>query len=78
MQKSRLFEYDPETEITFHKLKRQRALLTASTMAGGEEAQRQAFRDYVTSGARSQTLGITIPPVAANNFEFKPALISMV
>jgi len=32
----------------------------------------------VTLGADSQTLGITIPPVAANNFELKPALISIV
>jgi len=47
-------------------------------MAGGEDAQRRTLRDYVTPGAHSQTPGITIPPVAANNFELKPALISMV
>ena len=40
MQKSHLFEFDLEIERTFHKLKRQRALLIASEfeMAGGEEA----------------------------------------
>jgi len=47
-------------------------------MAGGEEAQRRTPRDYVTPGAHSQTLGITIPPVVTNYFELKPALISMV
>jgi len=80
MQKSHLFEFDLEIERTFHKLKRQRALLIASEseMAGGEEAQRRTLRDCVTPGAHNQTPGITIPPVAANNFELKPTLISMV
>ena len=45
MQKSPLFEFDPEIERTFHKLKRQRVLLIAfkSKMAGGEEAQRRTL-----------------------------------
>jgi len=47
-------------------------------MAGGEEVQRRTLRGYVTSGAHSQTPGITIPPVTAKNFELKLALISMV
>jgi len=47
-------------------------------MAAGEEAQRRTLRNYVTPGAHSQTPGITILPVAANNFELKPALISVV
>jgi len=47
-------------------------------MAGGEEAQRRILRDYVTPGVHSPTLSITIPPVAAHNFELKLALISMV
>ena len=64
MQKNPLFEFDPEIERTFHKLKKQRAQLIESTskMAGSEEAQRQTLRDYVTLGAHSQTPGITIPP----------------
>jgi len=80
MQKSPLFKFDPEIERTLHKLKRQRAPLIASEseMAGGEEAQRRALHDHVTLGAHSQTTGITIAPVAANNFKLKPALISMV
>jgi len=80
MQKSPLFEFDPEIERTFHKLKTQRALLIESefSMAGGEEAQRRTLRDYVTLGAHSQTPGITIPLVVANIFKLKPALISMV
>jgi len=47
-------------------------------MAGGEEAQRRTLRNYVTLGVHSQTPGITIPPVAAHNFELKPVLISKV
>jgi len=47
-------------------------------MAGGEEARRRTLRDFVIRGAHNQTSGITIPPVAANNFELKAALISMV
>jgi len=40
MQKSPLFEFDPEIERTFHKLKRQRDQLIESefSMAGAEEA----------------------------------------
>jgi len=80
MQKSPLFEFNPEIERTFHKLKRQRAQLIESefSMTGGEAAQRRTLRDYVTSGVHSQTPGIMIPPVVAHNFELKPALISMV
>jgi len=36
MQNNPLFEVDPEIEKSFHKLKRQRAVLTKSSMAGGE------------------------------------------
>jgi len=45
MQKSPLFEFDPEIERTLHKLKRQSAQLTESNseMAGGEEAQRRTL-----------------------------------
>ena len=78
MQKNPLFKFDPEIERTFHKLKRQRVLLTAFAMVEGEEAQSRTLIDYGTLGAYSQIPGITIPYVAANNFELKPALISMV
>jgi len=47
-------------------------------MAGGEEVQRRTLQDYVTPDAHSQASGISIPPVAANNFELKPALISII
>jgi len=53
MKKNPLFEFDPEIERTFDKLKRQRALLTAFSMAGGDEEKRQNLRDYVTPGAHS-------------------------
>jgi len=80
MQKSPLFEFDPEIERTFHKLKGQGVLLIESefSMAGREEEQRRTLREYVTPGVHSQTPEITIPPTTANNFELKPALISMV
>ena len=56
-----------------------KSVSNCTTIAGGEEAQRGILRDYVTPGAYSQTPGIiTITLVAANNFELKPALISMV
>jgi len=47
MQKTPLFEFDPEKERTFHKLKRQRALLTASpsSMVGREEAEKRTLGD---------------------------------
>ena len=47
-------------------------------MVGVEEAQRRTLQDYVTPGAYTKTLSIAVPPVVANNFELKPALISMV
>jgi len=78
MQNNPLFKFDPGIDRTFHKLKRKRALLTKSSMARGEEAQRRILRDYVTPGAHSQTSDITIPLVAANTFELKQVLISMV
>jgi len=57
MQKSPSFEFDPEIERNFYKLKRQRAQLIEYefSMAGGEE-QRRTLRDYVPLGAHSQTL----------------------
>jgi len=80
LQKSPLFPFDPKIERTFHKLKRQRALLIESelSMSGREEEQRKTLRDYVTPGVHNQTPGITIPLVTAHNFELKLALISMV
>jgi len=60
MQKSprfeALFEFNLEIERTFHKLKRQKAIQeeqTTSNMTGGEEAQRQTLRDFVTPGVHS-------------------------
>jgi len=80
MQKRPLFKFDLGIERPCHKLKRQRALLIESefSMAGREEEQMRTLRDFVTPGVHSQTPGITIQPIAANNFELKPALISMV
>jgi len=40
-------------------------------MPRGEEAQKRTLRDYVTSGAHSQTSSITLALVEANDFELK-------
>ena len=46
-------------------------------MGGGCE-QRRTLRDFVTPGVESIASSITCPNVEANNFELKPASISMV
>ena len=47
-------------------------------MAGGKGDQRRALRDFVTPVVQGIVSSIARPTVNANNFEFKPALISMV
>ena len=45
-----LFEFDPEIERTFHKLKRQRAFqeeTTTSKMVSGEDVQRRTLCEPV-------------------------------
>ena len=61
MQNNSLFEFDPEMERTFHKLKMQTVFLTTSAMAGGEEAHRQTLRDYVTPGAQVKPRALQYP-----------------
>ena len=47
-------------------------------MAGGEGYEKETLQDFVTSGAHGITSSIAHPTVDANNFELKPALISVV
>ena len=47
-------------------------------MAGGEGDQRMTLREFVTPGVQGITSSITRLTIDANNFELKPALISMV
>jgi len=47
-------------------------------MAGIGGDQRRTLRDFVTLGVKGISSSITQPTIEVNNFEFKPALISMV
>jgi len=47
-------------------------------MAGGGSEQRRMLRDFVTPRVQDITSSIAHPNVEANNFELKPALISIV
>jgi len=47
-------------------------------MAGGAGDQRRMLKDFVIAGVKGITSSITHPNVDANNFELKPALVSMV
>jgi len=76
---------NPEIERTFHRLKRRRQFgerfqegTSIPAIANGEEVQRRALRDFVTPGVHGQTPSINVPPVVANNFDLKLALIFMV
>ena len=77
-----ILEHSLNFEIgqNFHKLNRKGKFQeepTISTMVGGD-VPRRTLRDYITSGAHSQTPNITRPLMIANNFGLKPSLISMV
>jgi len=78
-----LFDFDPETERTFHRLngrhqfeERFERPTSIPTMEDKEERQR-TLRDFVTLGVYSQTPSITMPLMVANNFELRPTLLSM-
>jgi len=47
-------------------------------MTGGGGDQRRTLRDLVTPGVQGIASSIARPALDANNFELKPALISMV
>jgi len=47
-------------------------------MAGGDGKQRRTLRDFVTPGVQGIASSIAYPNVEANNFELRPALVSMV
>jgi len=80
-----LYEPGPEIERTFRlrrekqKIKEQRgeASRSSTNMAGGGDNQRRTLRDFITPGVQGVTSTIAHPRIEANNFELKPALISM-
>jgi len=47
-------------------------------MAGEEGDQRRTLQDFITAGAQGIASSMVHPTVDANNFELKPALLSMV
>jgi len=81
-----LYEPDPEIERTFHlrrkkqKIEEQRrgARRTSINMAGRGDDQRRMLSDFVTYGVQGIASSISRPNVDTNNFELKPALISLV
>jgi len=47
-------------------------------MDAGAGGQRMTFQDFITPGAQGISSSIVQPTVEVNNFELRPALISMV
>jgi len=86
MQRSILYKSNHKIERTFRlKRKKQRskeqrreAIGNPTRMAGGRDDQRRTLRDFVTPGVQGIASSIARSTADANNFEFKPALISMV
>ena len=86
MQSPILYESDLEIERTSYlRRKKQRieekrceTRRNSTNMAGGGDNQRRTLRDFVTLGVPGIASSIACPTVDANNFELKPALISMV
>ena len=80
------FEFDLEMKRTFHyrrkkvwvEEQRLKAQAVSSPMARIEGDQRRTLRDFVTQGVQGISSSIAWSNVEANNFELKPAPISMV
>ena len=66
---------NPKIERTFRSQRKKKVL----AMADGEQnAQPQTLKDYVRSIVNDNYSGVRCQTINANNFELKPALISMV
>jgi len=82
MQSLILYKPDPEIERTFHlrrkkrKIEEQRRKARRNSNMMGEE--RRTLRDFITPGVQGIDSSIAQPAVDVNNFELKPAFISMV
>jgi len=85
MQSAILYEPNPQTEMTFFlrrkkqgvKEQKCKARMNLTSMVGGGGDQRM-LRDFVTPGVQGIASSIAHPTVDTNNFELKPAHISMV
>ena len=85
MQSPILYEPDPEIGRTLRLRKkkiieeqRYKARRTLTNMSRGGGDQRRTLRDFVTPGVQGIASSIARPNIDANNFELKPALISIV
>ena len=65
------FEFDPEIEKTARRLRKE-------SRARKMTERRRTLQDYFTPTAAGVAGSIVAPNVEANNFELKPALISMI
>jgi len=79
------YEPDPEIEWTFRirrkkqRLdKRRKAQEEFAKMDAGGEGQRRKLRDFITPGVQGISSSIARPTLEVNNFELRPAPISMV
>ena len=81
MQSLILYEPNPEIERTFRlrrkkqRIKKQRREVRMNLSMAGEA--RRTLHDFVTLGVQGMASTIARPTMDANNFELKPALISM-
>jgi len=80
-----VYELDPEIERTFRirrknqRLeKRRRAQEESPKMDAEAGGQRRTLRDFITPGVQGISSSISRLTVEVNNFELRPALISMV
>jgi len=85
MRSSISYEPDPEIKRTFllrrkkQRIEEQRREARRnSNMAGGEGDRRRTLRDFIAPRVQGIASSIACSVVDANNFELKPALISMV
>ena len=68
--------FDPEIERTFHKLLKENQLSQKEEM--GDQNPQPLLRDLWIPRDQGIAPGIVQPAIQANNFELKPALITMV
>lgn len=65
-----LFPFDPEIDRTYHRRKRDQR------MAG--EREERSLRSYIMPTVQGIIQSIVPPPITTNNFEIRPAVISMI
>ena len=70
-----IIPFDPEIERTLRSQRKKKVLAMAE---GEQNAQPRTLKDYVWPVVNENNSGIRRQTINANNFELKPALISMV